>query len=79
VRPDTVECWKKFLPGKSSWHETALAWSSPVPKRFPLTHGKCCFLDYTPGWKSSLVGKKPWLEMILGWNKTCVSVEGAWS
>ena len=29
--------------------------------------------------KAAWLEKKPWLEMILGWNKTCVSVEGAWS
>ena len=69
--------WIRYRAGKSSRLETALAWSSPVPKWFPLTHGKCCFLDYTPGWKSSLAGKKPW--EILGWKETCVSAEGAWS
>jgi len=44
-----------------------------LQKWFPLAHGKCCFLDYTPGWKSRLAGKKPWLEIILGWNKACVN------
>jgi len=73
VRLETVQGWKKFRPGISSWLETALAWSSPVPKWFPLAHGKCYLLDYTPGWKSWLAGKKPWLEMILGWNKACVN------
>ena len=73
MRLETAQGWKKLLPGISSWLETALAWSSPVPKWFPLAPGKCCFLDYTPGWKSRLAGKKPWLEMILGWNKACVN------
>ena len=41
----TVHAWKKLLPGKSSWLETALAWKMSIPKWFPFAHGIKPWLD----------------------------------
>ena len=45
VRLETVHAWKKLLPGKSSWLETALAWKMSIPKWFPFAHGIKSWLD----------------------------------